>query len=60
MYGLPPAINKAGHVYLIAEQADQDEILKAKGFERKSRFGLGLIILGFILQMCANLSQLYK
>jgi hypothetical protein len=58
LFGLPPSINKKGHINLILEQADDNEIAKASRYEKISYFGLTLILLGFLFQLFSNLIQL--
>jgi len=58
LFGLPPSINKKGHINLILEQADDNEIAKASRYEKFSYFGLTLILLGFLFQLFSNLIQL--
>jgi len=53
-YGLPEAISRTGAIHIIAEQSDDDEISKAKKFDRWARLGIGLLVLGFILQLASN------
>ena len=53
-YGLPEAISRSGAVHIIAEQSDDDEIAKAKTFDRWARLGIALLIFGFILQLVSN------
>jgi hypothetical protein len=59
-FGLPPDITRSGSVYLIAEQEDPIEKDKAKKFERLSWIALIAIIIGFSLQIVANLTPLFK
>jgi hypothetical protein len=58
LFGLPPSINKKGHINLILEQSDENEIAKASRYEKISYFGLTLILLGFLFQLFSNLIQL--
>jgi len=53
-YGLPEAMSRTGAIYLIAEQSDEDEITKAKKFDRWARLGIGLLVFGFVLQFVSN------
>jgi hypothetical protein len=47
-YGLPEALSREGHSYLILEQTDEAEKAKAARYDWWSRIGLGLLIAGFI------------
>jgi hypothetical protein len=58
LFGLPPSINKKGHINLVLEQVDNNEIAKARRYEKISYFGLTLILLGFLFQLISNLIQL--
>lgn len=50
-FGLPPNLNKDGHINLILEQTDKKEAKKYKVFQVLSYFALGLIALSFFLQI---------
>jgi hypothetical protein len=53
-YGLPESISREGHSYLIMEQEDEAEKLKAARYDRWAKVGLGSIIVGFALQLASN------
>ena len=53
-YGLPPSVDRQGHQHLITEQVNQDEIDKARRFDKRSGIGFALLILGFILQAISD------
>jgi hypothetical protein len=53
-YGLPESISKEGHIYLIDEGIDEQEVAKAKKYERLSKVALTLLIIGFGLQLASN------
>jgi len=53
-YGLPEPISRSGAIHLIAEESDDAEIAKAKQFDRRARVGIGLLVLGFALQLLSN------
>jgi hypothetical protein len=54
-YGLPSDLNKNGHISMVLEQVDNDEIHKYKKYERLSYVALVSIIIGFILQGLSTL-----
>jgi hypothetical protein len=54
-YGLPAPINRGGVQHLILEQIDEVEAETTRKFDRNSRWGLGLLILGFALQFAGNI-----
>lgn len=53
-YGLPEALSREGHSYLILEQTDEAEKAKAARYDHWSRAGLGLLTAGFGLQLVSN------
>jgi hypothetical protein len=53
-YGLPEAINRDGSIDLILEQTSDEEVTKAKHYDNMSKIALGLLILGFALQLLSN------
>jgi len=53
-FGIPPKIDREGHMHLILEQEDQDEIQKARIYDRWSTFAILLIVAGFIFQLVSN------
>ena len=55
-YGLPEAINKDGSINLILEQKNSKEVAKGKRYDNMSKIALGLLILGFALQLLSNLT----
>lgn len=54
-YGLPEPISKTGAVYIIAEQTDEVEKELANRYDQYANAGIGLLILGFVLQLISNL-----
>lgn len=52
-YGLPEPITKTGAIY-ITHGVDEAEKKKAESYETFSKWGLKLLILGFILQLISN------
>ena len=53
-FGLPPEVSRSGHQYLITSQIDEAEKDLATRYERYSRCGLALILLGFVCQLASN------
>ena len=53
-YGIPPRIDPHGHQHLILEQIDEEEKAKATVYIKRSEVGVGLLILGFALQLASN------
>ena len=53
-YGLPEPISREGHNYIILESHDEAEKIKAAKYDRLSKIGLSLVILGFALQLASN------
>lgn len=53
-FGLPASVDREGHIHIITEQFDEEEIKKGKFYERWGKIGLGLLILGFIFQLVSN------
>jgi hypothetical protein len=54
VYGIPPKLDPAGHQHLVLEQVDEQEKAKAASYIRCSKVGVGLLILGFALQLASN------
>ena len=50
-FGLPPNVSRGGVIGLAIEREDPIEAAKAVRYEHFGRFGGGLIILGFVLQI---------
>ena len=57
-HGLPENISREGHIYLVTEQRDEEEVRLANYRDRMGRLGLLLLISGFVLQLVANLLQI--
>lgn len=53
-YGLPEPLSREGHIFIITDQIDQDERDKAASYDRWSKFGLFLLIAGFVFQLVSN------
>jgi hypothetical protein len=50
-FGLPPSIRRGGPIYLTAEQSDPEEAAQAEKYDRYGKCGIGLLVLGFMLQL---------
>lgn len=50
-FGLPPSVDLNGSIYLILEQDDHEEKIKAKKYKSLSYLGLLLIGISFLLQI---------
>jgi|GEM_PF-1817442 len=55
-FGIPPRVDPCGHIHLILEQENKEDIVKGKKFKIMSYIGLLLIGLSFLLQII-NLIQ---
>ena len=53
LYGLPGSMTKDGHEVIEMEQSDKPKALK---FATRSKWGLGLMIAGFVLQLTGTLT----
>lgn len=53
-YGLPEKLSRDGAIYLVLEQKDDNEIAKAKRYDRWSTLALVLVSLGFFFQLVAT------
>ncbi|MBU3259301.1 hypothetical protein KPG71_04660 [Roseovarius sp. PS-C2] len=57
-FGLPPEVRRGGKSFIILEGSDtpdsKKEASKAKWFDRTSWLALGLLVLGFGLQIWSN------
>lgn len=49
-YGLPPQVDKNGYNYMIMEKENDDEKAKYRRYSFRSKIGLNLLLLGFVLQ----------
>jgi hypothetical protein len=59
-YGLPEEVSRTGAVYRIDEEEDADEKSKAKKYDKYSKCGFYLLILGFVLQFLASINSIIK
>jgi hypothetical protein len=57
-YGLPGEVSRTGANYLIHGPRDQNEVRRARLYDRLGLLGLRLLIAGFALQLASNLLQL--
>jgi hypothetical protein len=57
-FGLPEEVRRSGLRFLATEEEDEDEKRKAQHYDRMGRFGLVLLIAGFVFQLIGNLVQL--
>jgi len=53
-YGLPPDFDPSGVTNLITHEIDELEVEKGKVYKRRSRYAIGLMVLGFALQGISN------
>ena len=53
-FGLPPDVRRGGVGYLMLEESDPEEAAKAEKYDRYGRLGLGLLVLGFMLQFVGS------
>jgi hypothetical protein len=56
-FGIPVDVDPKGTTYLVAEQADEAEIAKAKRYLSLGRLGISLIAIGSFLQIWAVWAQ---
>jgi hypothetical protein len=56
-YGLPEEVSKTGSINLVLEKVEPKEVEKAKKFDRLSKIGFYLLILGFIFQLISSLKS---
>lgn len=53
-YGLPSEVSKDGQVFIAASPHNEEERRKYRKFQLWSKFGLGLLVVGFGLQIISN------
>jgi hypothetical protein len=53
-FGLPHDVRRSGASYLLLEHTDKAEIAKAKRYDNVAHLGIGLLIVGFGLQLVSN------
>jgi hypothetical protein len=54
-YGLPEELSRTGATFIITEEEDPDEIVKAKKYDKLSKLGFRLLIVGFLLQLISSI-----
>lgn len=54
LYGIPEPISRRGAQYLTTGLRDENEKKKAERFHTLSKVGIGLIVVGFVLQLASN------
>lgn len=54
-YGLPEEVSRSGTTVIIMEQEDEDEKLKALKYDKCSRIGFWLLIIGFMFQLISSI-----
>jgi hypothetical protein len=59
-YGLPSEVSKEGSIGIAFQGTDLDEVKKWKKYDCWSKFGLSIILIGFLLQLSSNwIDELY-
>ena len=53
-YGLPEALSREGHTYIISGEIDAREAAKAKSYDRWAKIGLSSLVAGFVCQLVSN------
>ena len=53
-FGLPEDVRRKGEGYLLLEETDEAEIAKGRRYDFWARVALGLVVLGFVLQLISN------
>jgi hypothetical protein len=56
-YGLPSKVREGGVQHLLLEGTDNEQALLFTRYQRFARCGLGLLVLGFALQIISNLMK---
>jgi len=64
-YGLPESIDREGAILIVGEQTDETQKAKAHCYDCSAKFGVGVLIFGFVLQLvsnflCGNLGDVQK
>ena len=57
-YGLPEALSRTGGSFIIAEEEDPYEIVIAKKYDKLSKLGFRLLIVGFGFQLITSLNSI--
>jgi hypothetical protein len=58
-YGLPADVSRKGYTCIVAEEEDETEKAKAKMYDRCSKTGFNLLILGFVFQFIASINSIF-
>ena len=53
-FGLPDSISREGHTFITTEGSDEREKARAARYDRWSKIGLSLVIVGFVVQLVSN------
>ncbi len=53
-YGLPIPISRSGARYLVMQQKNETEIAKARRYDCITRWGIILLVSGFVLQLVSS------
>lgn len=56
-FGLPPSVDRMGYKYIVTSDRNEAEIASAKRYDLLSHIGLGLIVVGFLLQLLSNVMR---
>lgn len=54
LFGLPPMVNPEGHSFIVDGTKDETEIQRASIYQHRGQCGLGLVVVGFLLQAAGN------
>jgi hypothetical protein len=53
-FGLPPDVSRTGSILIAAEQIDENEVRKAKFYNRVSFWAFLCLVAGFAFQLVSN------
>jgi hypothetical protein len=53
-YGLPAKLDRDGTTFFALQAVNQEEKEKAKLYDQLGKLGLGLLVVGFVLQLVSN------
>jgi hypothetical protein len=54
-FGLPDEVSRSGTTVIIIEHEDENEKLKALKYDKYSRIGFWLLIMGFMFQLISSI-----
>jgi hypothetical protein len=54
-YGLPEELSRTGATFIVTEEENADEIVKAKKYDKLSKLGFRLLIVGFLFQLISSI-----